>query len=78
MMTYFAEVKIKGRKVGKCRCGKRRTRTAELMQTINPFNKNKRGEQKNRVEIMEEISAERSEWMAKEITCPDCPEVAGG
>lgn len=74
-MTHFQEVTLMGRKAGKCRCRKRRTRTEKFFQTLNPYNKNKAGEIKTRVEILEELSAEKSKWMAEPITCPTCPPV---
>ena len=67
-ITYiYQEVSIKGKKLGKCKCGKRLSRKNTFTQTINPFNKNNDGEVKNRSEILVELQKEREEWMKEEV-----------
>jgi hypothetical protein len=56
MTVYkFEPVQLRVSKSGKCVCGKRVTRSETLEQTINPFNKNAKGEVKTRSEIWEEL-----------------------
>lgn len=71
---YYKEVKVYGKKKGKCGCGKMRTRSMTFSQTVNPFNKNKEtGELKTEYEIMTEIKKERDDWLADtKITCEGC------
>lgn len=73
MRTEFEEVAIFGRKSSKCRCGKRRTRSAKFFQTLNPWNKNKDGNPKTANEIIAELVVERAEWMKAPIVCDNCP-----
>lgn len=61
----FEEVSIKGVKHWKDPVtGRPRQRTRIFMQTINPFNKDDRGEPKLRDQILKEIKRERDEWLA--------------
>jgi hypothetical protein len=45
--------------------GKRRQQTKVFEQTINPFNKNTAGFPKSRSEIIAELQAERTAWLAE-------------
>lgn len=46
-----------------CRvCGTRGSRTRTFGQTVNPFNKNARGEVKTVAEIREELRAQAAAW----------------
>lgn len=67
MPTYiFEEVKLYGSKSGKCSvCGKACTRSQKFSQTLNPFNKNEKGEIKTWQEIKEELCGELNEWRSK-------------
>lgn len=69
MKVYFEEVSIKGKKSGKCECGKRITRQNTFMQTISGFNKNKEGGLKTKAEILKELVIERDEWIKKPVHC---------
>lgn len=61
----FEEVSVKGTKRWKDPVtGKPRQHTRTFMQTINPFNKDNRGEPKLRDQILKEIKRERDEWLA--------------
>lgn len=61
----FNEVSIKGVKRWKDPVsGKPRQETRKFFQTINPFNKDDRGEPKCRDQILKEIKRERDEWLA--------------
>jgi hypothetical protein len=62
----FEEVKIKGVRRWK-ENGKARQETRTFMQTINPFNKNAAGLVKSRCEILQELYAERAQWLVKEV-----------
>ena len=69
----FEEVSTKRTKTGKCEaCGKRASRTEKFYQTISPFNKNDKGEVKNRDEIWDEILEEAQEWMKKPLYHVKC------
>jgi hypothetical protein len=70
----FQELKVYGQKSGKCGCGKRRARSITLYQTLNPFNRNKKGEIKTREEIYEELKVDLESWKKEPITCKDCEE----
>jgi len=65
MITTFQSITVHGTKSGKCICGKRITRSKTFEQTINPFNKNAKGEVKTYAEILTELQQERSVWMGK-------------
>lgn len=60
----FQEVKIKGTKKWTDATGKKRQKTKTFSQTINPYNKNKDGTQKTRLDILEELYRERDTWIA--------------
>ena len=60
----FPEVKVKGTKKWTDVTGKKRQKTKTFSQTINPFNKNKDGTQKTRLDILEELYQERDKWVA--------------
>ena len=60
----FQQVKLKGVRRW-TENGKRRQETQEFMQTINPFNKGEDGLPKTREQILTELQAERSEWLAR-------------
>lgn len=63
---YYEEVKLSVSKTGKCYCGKKLSRKTTLMQTLNPFNKNKEtGELKTRSEIIAELKIDAEEWKKK-------------
>ena len=68
----FSEVKLHGSKSGKCGCGKRRTRQKKFYQTLNPFNKNEKGEPKTQKEIYAELVEQHNAWKTEPITCKDC------
>jgi hypothetical protein len=59
----FQEVSVKGVFRWKDADGKSRQETRKFMQTLNPFNKNVRGEPKSYSEIMAEIRSERDLWL---------------
>lgn len=66
MTVYkFESVKLSANKSGKCVCGKRVTRSVTLEQTINPFNKNAKGEVKSYSEIWKELKTDAAEWKDK-------------
>jgi hypothetical protein len=44
--------------------GKKRQKTREFSQTLNPYNKKADGSVKTRRDIMDEIEAQRKEWLA--------------
>lgn len=43
--------------------GKNRQETREFSQTVNPFNKNKKGKVKTYAEILDEINEEADVWL---------------
>lgn len=45
--------------------GKRRQKTEEFYQTLNPWNKNKNGDLKTREEIYAELYAKKDAWVKK-------------
>lgn len=66
MTTYkFEQVKLSASKSGKCVCGKRVTRSTTFEQTINPWNKNAKGEAKSYSEIWQELKQEAADWKLK-------------
>lgn len=68
----FEAVKLSANKKGKCGCGIHRTRSTTFQQTINPFNKNKKGEPKTYDEIMVELQAQAAAWKQEPVTCKVC------
>ena len=78
----FEEVKLKKILNGVCKnCGKKRTRTIDECQTINPFNKNTDGTTKSRFEVGQSVRknlAERVDRFIKEgFICRSCKEFLG-
>jgi len=63
----FQSVTLRASKSGKCVCGKRVTRSNTFEQTINPFNKNSKGEIKNYNEIWAELKEEAAAWKSKPV-----------
>lgn len=73
----FEKVKCYAKKSGKCLCGKRRTRSEVLWQTVNPFNKNPDGTVKTYNQVRADVNREYEEWKSKPITCSDCENSSG-
>lgn len=68
----FEKVQVGSKKICKClECGKKLKRAATFEQTINPFNKNIRGEIKTRGEIFMELTAEAEKWKPEVNSCED-------
>lgn len=66
MTTHvFEKISIKRTKHYVDSSGKKRRKTVEFYQTLNPFNKNKDGSLKTREDIMEAITAEAETWLKK-------------
>lgn len=64
MRIIFDEVAVKATKRWTDPAsGKKRQQTRKFYQTINPFNKGRDGLPKTRQQIMQEITAERDEWL---------------
>jgi len=72
VIIKFNEVLIKGYKVGKCLCGKRRSKTKIFTQTLNPFNKNEDGTICTRDDILLKLAIEKNEWLKEQIYCKNC------
>jgi hypothetical protein len=74
--TTFEQVKTRGEKSGKCKCGVQRKRAKTFMQTINPFNTHKRGKKegctKTREDILVELKVEVQSWKREKIVCQEC------
>lgn len=70
MRIDFEQIELKAKKTGKCICGKRLTRQTTFCHTLNPFNKNDRGEVKTREEIYKDLSIEKSQWIEEPLECP--------
>jgi hypothetical protein len=69
----FVPVKLYATKTGKCTvCGKYVKRQTIFEQTLNPFNKNKEGIPKNKIEIYKELYIERTNWMKEPIKHKKC------
>lgn len=70
----FREVTIHGSKSVKCAggCGRTLKRQRKFWQTLNPFNKNRAGEQKFATEIQSELITERNKWLTEPETCSHC------
>lgn len=78
MRYNFAEVKRIRKVTLVCEsCKKKRTRTINEWQTINPFNKNKDGYPKSEKEIvpelLEKLSKREKEMQSKPFFCSKCP-----
>jgi len=76
MKTTFQEVKARKQVITKCKgCGKRLVRIVSVSQTINPFNKNKKGIPKTFTEIREELGIllkKKGDIVLKGIFCSNC------
>jgi len=73
----FDEVKLKKTLSGLCKnCGKKRTRTINECQTINPFNKNTDGTPKNRFEVgqsvKENLEKRLDKFLKNGFVCRSC------
>ncbi|QFR59850.1 hypothetical protein VOWphi5012_066 [Vibrio phage phi50-12] len=78
MVTYtFQEVSTKGVIKQECcveGCKKKTQETKKFYQTLNPYNRNKKGEVKTREEIVQEINERKREWLASKdgkLLCKD-------
>ena len=68
----FELVELTGRKSGKCSvCGKPAKRAERFGQTLNPFNK-RDGVIKSHQQIVDEIKAERTNWLALPVCHARC------
>ena len=73
MRLTFDEVARKITRKGECSvCHKKRTVTREFRQTINPFNRNAKGEVRGRDEIEKELSAKVAAWHNGPLVCKGC------
>lgn len=74
MITNFEEVSLHGYKTVKCAggCGRRLQRTKKFYQTLNPFNKDKRGRIKGREQIYKELNEENKKWKTEAVFCIHC------
>ena len=71
--TTFEEVKHYATKRVKCsNCNKTVRRQKTFSQTLNPFNKNKDGSLKNRLQIKDELVEEASKWRKVPTLCGKC------
>ncbi len=70
----FEPVKYQAKKSGKCKCGKRVTRSTTFEQTLNPFNKMPSGRVKDRYDIAKELRAEAEAWKQIPVVCTQCEE----
>jgi hypothetical protein len=70
--TVFEEVSLRGKKTGKCGCGKNRTRQATFTNTINPYNRDADGTIKSRDEVLEDVRKILNEWKSEPIYCDNC------
>ena len=66
MRVNFQEVALKATKRWTDASGKKRQQTKKFWQTISPFNKAADGSPKSREQVMQEIKAQRDEWMKQE------------
>lgn len=74
MKITFEAVRIAAHDRFNCaHCGKRRERVREFEQTLNPFNRNEKGEPKSREEILAEVREEAKVWLARNSkVCKTC------
>lgn len=73
--TTYQEVGLTGHRDGVCPvCGKKGKRQRRFYQTLNPFNRNKKGEVKTRSEIYEELKEEISKWSKGQFVHAKCEE----
>lgn len=71
MRVTFQEVRRSVQRSFICdHCGKRKTRSTTLFQTINPFNRNVAGIPKSRDEITQELGQQAKAW--RPTTCATC------
>ncbi len=72
--TYrFDEVRLSTRRSGRCTgCQKRTTRTLQVYQTLNPFNRNAQGLPKSREEILVELRKDLAALQAAPLHCTSC------
>lgn len=71
--VVYPEIRVRGIKRGKCKCGKVRTRREKFYQTLSEFNIDKKtGLLKTTDQILVEIKAERAAWEKEPITCKNC------
>lgn len=68
----FEEVKMYGRVVGKCKCGKKRVRQRKFWMTLSPFNKNPDGSVRTRQDIYMALAEQIVAWEDEPITCEKC------
>lgn len=59
----FKEIKVKATHRWIDADGKRRQKTQVFMQTVNPFNKDKRGRVKSEAQILNEVREAREKWL---------------
>lgn len=71
MIINFDVIKVSAMKKGKCKCGKRLTRSKTFEQTVNPFNKNPDGTVKTRNEVSAAVSRVATDWLP-EFICNQC------
>ena len=64
MRVNFEEVSIKATRRWTDENGKKRQQTRKFFQTINPFNNGADGLPKSRDQIMSELQAEKTAWLA--------------
>ncbi len=73
MIVNFQELKLHGSKSGKCVvCGKHCKRQEIFSQTLNPFNRNKRGEPKTESEIYTELKEAVKKWKKEPVKHSGC------
>lgn len=70
----YEEVSMTGVKTVSCQggCGRKLKRQKKFYQTLNPFNKNKKGVVKTTYEIYEELRNEIAEWRTTGEICKHC------
>jgi hypothetical protein len=74
MVITFKEVSLTGYKAVKCSggCGRDLRRQKKFCQTINPFNKNAKGDVKSAREILDELKLEIAAWKKSPEICKQC------
>jgi hypothetical protein len=71
MRVTFSEVKRSVSRSFICdHCGKRRTRSTTLFQTLNPFNRDSAGIPKSAAQIHAELAEQAKRW--RPTTCATC------
>lgn len=67
MRTYYQEIAIRAvKRWTDPVTGKRRQQTRKFYQTLNPFNKDAKGNVKTAEQIRKEIKDKRDAWLAEE------------